>query len=743
MYNTFGSFKAFVLIALMTAISGCGAQKFYYMPRVISKSSVFDKTHINVDITSTADTTYFKIHGDDIEIDFNHTIIDGRIFHDQPNTFKGIGVHIYDSRNVIIKNLTVHGFKIAILAENVENLKIINCDLSYNYRPKLYSKWDRESLSDWLYYHNNEHDEWRRYGAAIYLKNCNNATVREVICHQGFNGLLIVGCQNAIVENNNFSYNSGLGIGLYRSSYNWIRYNKLDWNARGYSHGIYARGQDSAGILLYEQSSHNVIGFNSATHSGDGAFLWAGQYTMDTGLGGCDSNRFYRNDFSHSIANGVEATFSINFIIENKLNDCRYGVWGGYSHHSTITGNEIQNCDYAIAIEHGNHNKIYDNRIANCPIGIQLWQRKTQPSDWPYAQVRDVSSRDYAIVRNQFENLGIAIEASGTDSVHVFENSVVNVNTVTASPEAPSVFITTDPYLITADLEVLWLNPWRDPSALRADILPYLKPPIWRLDGMSVDFPYGTLRGREYIIINEWGPYNFQYPNLVLRNKEDISDQEVLTFAVFGPEGEWSVKSIQGFDSITTTSGTVPDTLIAYRHLDSIQSELVLEFTGDSFINQFGDTVQQGVPYALRFIDQEVQTAWDVAFFQYDTQSDPLTNPESFSLAIAGVPLAMEKHENLAFRWWDEPKTGVPADQFAVRATTDITTLAGEYLFQIESDDGIRLWLDGALVIERWDVHTPMIDEVTIPLLAGRHHVELEYFEATGLAVLDVTISPK
>jgi hypothetical protein len=35
-------------------------------------------------------------------------------------------------------------------------------------------------------------------------------------------------------------------------------HNRLDWNVRGYSHGIYARGQDSAGILCYEQSNDNI-----------------------------------------------------------------------------------------------------------------------------------------------------------------------------------------------------------------------------------------------------------------------------------------------------------------------------------------------------------------------------------------------------------------------------------------------------------------------------------------------------
>ena len=51
--------------------------------------------------------------------------------------------------------------------------------------------------------------------------------------------------------NNNFSGSiRGKGIGMYRSSRNKILNNNLDFNVRGYSHGIFNRGQDSADILV-------------------------------------------------------------------------------------------------------------------------------------------------------------------------------------------------------------------------------------------------------------------------------------------------------------------------------------------------------------------------------------------------------------------------------------------------------------------------------------------------------------
>ena len=60
------------------------------------------------------------------------------------------------------------------------------------------------------------------------------------------NGLMLVRTNGLRIWNNNFSFNSGVGIGLYRSSGNSIMHNRVDYNVRGYSEGFYRRGQDAA-----------------------------------------------------------------------------------------------------------------------------------------------------------------------------------------------------------------------------------------------------------------------------------------------------------------------------------------------------------------------------------------------------------------------------------------------------------------------------------------------------------------
>ena len=73
--------------------------------------------------------------------------------------------------------------------------------------------------------------------------------------------------------------------------------------------------------------------------------------------------------------------------------------------------------------------------------------------------------------------------------------------------------------------------------------------------------------------------------------------------------------------------------------------------------------------------------------------------------------------------------TGLPADRVALRAERDVTLPAGAHEMIVISDDGVRVWVDGALALERWDVHGSVVDRV--PLTPGRHRIRLDYSEVT------------
>ncbi|HET7563777.1 MAG TPA: NosD domain-containing protein, partial [Gemmatimonadaceae bacterium] len=380
---------------------------------ITSSVRVVPKTY-RLPAPASLDSAVVTIRGDSITVDFAGAMMEGQAPSANPDRAAGVAIRIDGGHDVRILHARVRGYKVGILARKTRGLTLVDNDLSYNWKPRLYSLIEHESLVDWLSFHHNEHDEWLRYGAAIYLADVTGGEIRDNTAEQGMNGLMLVRSDSLRIISNTFSYNSGLGLGLYRSSDNTIMHNRADYDVRGYSEGFYRRGQDSADLLLYEQSSHNIVGYNSMTHGGDGLFLWAGQHTMDTGLGGANDNLFYANDFSFAPANGMEATFSRNSFIGNRVEGSDYGLWGGYSYDSRVIGNAFIRNRTGIAIEHGQDNVIASNIFDGDSTAILLFANPVSPTDSGYPMHHDSRSRDVGIQHNDFVSNRVGIRASNT-----------------------------------------------------------------------------------------------------------------------------------------------------------------------------------------------------------------------------------------------------------------------------------------------------------------------------------------
>ena len=83
---------------------------------------------------------------------------------------------------------------------------------------------------------------------------------------------------------------------------------------------------------------------------------------------------------------------------------------------------------------------------------------------------------------------------------------------------------------------------------------------------------------------------------------------------------------------------------------------------------------------------------------------------------------------------------GLPDDNFSIRFTGQVEALfTEEYTFETTSDDGIRLFVDGELIIDNFTNHAATIDRGTIRLEAGvRYDIRLEYYERTGRAIVQL-----
>ncbi len=83
------------------------------------------------------------------------------------------------------------------------------------------------------------------------------------------------------------------------------------------------------------------------------------------------------------------------------------------------------------------------------------------------------------------------------------------------------------------------------------------------------------------------------------------------------------------------------------------------------------------------------------------------------------------------------PGGGVPDDGFSARWTGRARIEAGAYTFIARADDGIRVWLDSALILDGWRDQPPTEYRVTRDVSAGEHDIRVEYYENGGGALAE------
>ncbi len=76
----------------------------------------------------------------------------------------------------------------------------------------------------------------------------------------------------------------------------------------------------------------------------------------------------------------------------------------------------------------------------------------------------------------------------------------------------------------------------------------------------------------------------------------------------------------------------------------------------------------------------------------------------------------------------------VPGTGFSTRWTRQVSFTAGTYRFLTSTDDGMRLYIDGQKVQDRWFNQPASQQTVDVPVTGGTHTVTVEYYQAAGNA---------
>jgi hypothetical protein len=100
--------------------------------------------------------------------------------------------------------------------------------------------------------------------------------------------------------------------------------------------------------------------------------------------------------------------------------------------------------------------------------------------------------------------------------------------------------------------------------------------------------------------------------------------------------------------------------------------------------------------------------------------------------ALTGSATLSRTDASVSFQWKGSGcAPALAAKPFSIRWSGQIDTPAGgPYTFFIRSDGGVRLWVDGHLLINHWSDHGITWDQ-TVPVNldpARRYDIQLEYY---------------
>src|SRR5688572_29726493 len=107
-------------------------------------------------------------------------------------------------------------------------------------------------------------------------------------------------------------------------------------------------------------------------------------------------------------------------------------------------------------------------------------------------------------------------------------------------------------------------------------------------------------------------------------------------------------------------------------------------------------------------------------------------------------PTVRRVDSSVNFNWrHGSPDSKIVADTFSARWTGVVQSSKTEaFTFYTSSDDGVRLFIDGKRVINKWDPQNKTEHRAVVNLTPGRKHaISLEYFERRGAAVAELAWS--
>jgi parallel beta-helix repeat protein len=645
------------------------------------------------------DQAVYEVREDNIVLDFKGGgFQSGKPVNPDQNAYTGTGLLLEGRKNVTIRNLKVRGYRFNIRLVNCQNIRLENCKASGSRSIRMAQ--GGLPMSTFLDIRNI--DVWRTYGAGIWIENSKKVVLKKSSARGSQNGLVLVDTSDSTIIENDFTFNSGWGIALGRSSDNAICWNKADFCNRPWAGGW---GGDSSAVAVADSSNRNYFVGNSMTHSGDGFFLThkGDRFDEKTGkielFGPSNDNVIAYNDGSWSTANAFEGTFSTgNVYYKNWANDSlAAGFWLGYSDDSLVLANEVlRNANSGVAIEHGRQNVVEANRIEGSAwAGIAFWAAE----DWR-AKAKPSERND--ALGNKLKSNQAPYDLRGTSQPYLKDEVTQEGPGSVASAANPN---TTGR---RAKFETEQLP--------RVKALMAMRPKAWKF--------YRETQGPKgvgWIQAEDWAPRDF-----------------------FGNLAAWRQPDPGSLEMYLTELGTRVAAPSFVRFEPTPDNPFIVRISAKADPKAPGMDMPLGVNLSSangkrrQLVKATLRTGlWQVSWFEWLTLK--YEDEQGWKDLFGGDPLWKQNTRLLGGDFTGKsPGPGLPNHHFACVAKTKFKTEGGRYIFSTLSDDGIRLFVDGKELISRWNHHGPTADEAAITLNEGVHDIRVEYCQESGAAVLQV-----
>jgi len=107
------------------------------------------------------------------------------------------------------------------------------------------------------------------------------------------------------------------------------------------------------------------------------------------------------------------------------------------------------------------------------------------------------------------------------------------------------------------------------------------------------------------------------------------------------------------------------------------------------------------------------------------------------SMDLTGPVVLHRLESRPCYNWgWGSPAPQVVPDYFSARWTTVSNAVGGTYRVSVRTDDGVRIYVDGILVLNEWREQSVRGYFVDMWIAPGWHTWTIEFFEQAGVAEL-------